>query len=703
MEDLKFNAFTDGYFDNEDLVPRYIKGLADHYFEKESREKKTIATREDHRRRIAQLKEYFINALGGIPSDGIPMESRITGKSKRKHREGHFTIERIVYTSLQDTWVTANLYLPGKSEGPVPGILFLCGHHPLGKACPAYQAACSELVMSGFAVLAIDPPGQGERYEYWEKELNRETVSPCTDDHSAAGFSAALVGHNILRYFLKDAQSGIDYLSRREEVDSSRIGVTGNSGGGTQTANLLVLDDRITAAAVSCYLTLRQSYMAANQAADPEQILWGAVSQGFNHDDYVFCFAPKPLLICSAEYDFFPIEGARGVYERAKRIYRIYGKEENINMAVSPSVHGLNSILVRDIQEWFSRHLLDQEKVRTGPVPQPLHPEELLCTGPGQVREAFGSKMIPDHTAEESKRLRKQRRKYPKNPEELRTVVSETLALKDPQRKPLEPQIRIIQSEEVQGISLEKLFYFTEEGIINTAHLLSPHGDTGGRKSIIFLTPEGTNEVESFLPSLVPLVSEGTVVLYLDPRGMGGNKTRKINPRDFWDYYGTIYKLSLDLSMMERSLLGDRIFDILIGTRILRRGLDTKPPVYTGFGYGAFLAYISAVMDHHSPGAVCVGAPLSFSDIAETRENYFDFRYYLFGLLKEWDLPELTRCFEGRKLRLIDPVDGTGTPSVTSAGAYPEYSAEGCSIIFSQGTANLELCWRHSLEEAFRG
>jgi hypothetical protein len=182
---------------------------------------------------------------------------------------------------------------------------------------------------------------------------------------------------------------------------------------------------------------------------------------------------------------------------------------------------------------------------------------------------------------------------------------------------------------------------------------------------------------------------------------MGGNKTRKINPGGLRDYYGTIYKLSLDLSMMERSLLGDRIFDIQIGTRILRRGLDTKPPVYSGFGYGALLAYLNAAMDTDSPGAVCVKSPLSFSDMAETRENYFDFRYYLFGPLKEWDLPELARCFEGKKLRLVDPLDGTGTPSAASAGGYPEYTAEGCSVMFSQGPANRELCWRQSLNEVF--
>jgi dienelactone hydrolase len=699
MESLRFGPFTDGYYDNENLLPGYVRRLADYYFTKEEEEKNSILSVEDHENRVQKLREYFRNALGGIPENTGAQEVKSFGRLRRKYREGHFRIEKLAFTSLKNTWVTANLYLPEKIDRPVPGVLFLCGHHPLGKAYSGYQSACFELVMSGMAVLAVDPPGQGERYQYWEKSIGRETIAPCTDDHSASGFCAALTGQNILRYFIRDASAGIDYLVSREEVDPAKIGVTGNSGGGTQTANLLLADHRIAAAAPSCYLTLRQSYMASNQAADPEQILPGAISRGFNHDDYVTCFAPKPLLICSAEYDFFCIEGAKAVYNRGKKIYRLYGREENLGMVTSPTTHGLGGILIRGIQEWFSRHLLGKEKVRTGPVPEPLHPEELTVTGSGQVRETFSSFTIPDHTAAESKRLSDHRRKQNGSADAVRAAVSGTLCLDDPLRRPVEPQVRIIKSEERQGITVEKIFYFTEEDILNTGLLLSPHGGTGGRNSIIFLTPDGTDQIEEYIDMILPLVENGTVLLFLDPRGIGGNKVRRINRFGLRDYYGTLYKLTLDLLMMERSLLGDRIFDVLAASNLLTDIFDTHHPLITGFGYGALLSYLASALLPRSPGAVCTGLPLSFSGMAETRENYFDYRYFLYGVLKTWDLPEVARCYSGRGFRIIDPVTGTGKPAAAGEAESAGYTPGEGSVLFSKGKGDLEKLWRRSLAE----
>ncbi|MFP4383309.1 MAG: alpha/beta hydrolase family protein [Spirochaetia bacterium] len=703
MGSLQFGSFTDGYYDNENLLPRYVRRLADYYFMKEEEEKKTVHSIKDHESRVRKIREYFYSALGGIPELSGEGEVKTYGRLRRKYREGQFTIEKIAFTSLENTWVTANLYLPEKIEKPVPGVLFLCGHHPLGKAYSRYQTACFELVMSGMAVLAVDPPGQGERYQYWEKSIGRETIAPCTDDHSASGFCAALTGQNILRYFIRDASAGIDYLISRSEIDPAKIGVTGNSGGGTQTASLLLADDRIAAAAPSCYLTLRQSYMASNQAADPEQILAGAISRGLNHDDFVGCFAPKPLLICSAEYDFFCIEGAKGVYNRGKKIYRLYGKKDNLGMVTSPSTHGLSGILIRGIQEWFSRHLLGQEKVRTGPVPEPLHPEELTVTGSGQVRETFNSLTIPDHVTAESKRLSGIRKKNRTSSDDLREAVSVTLSLNDPLRKPAEPQVRIISSEERQGITVEKIFYFPEEDIMNTGLLLSPHGGTGGRNSIIFLTPDGTDEIDEYIDMILPLVENGIVFLILDPRGIGGNKVRRINRFGLRDYYGTVYKLTLDLLMMERSLLGDRVFDVIAASRLLTEVFDTRNPGITGFGYGALPAYLGAALLRDSPGAVCTGLPLSFAGMAETRENHYDYRYFLNGVLKSWDLPDLTRCYDGRILRLIDPAAGTGKQAGAAEAESAGYIPGDGSVLFSLGKGDLEKLWRCSLAEIMPG
>src|SRR5205823_4843891 len=83
------------------------------------------------------------------------------------------------------------------------------------------------------------PPGQGERYQYWEPETERRLIGGCTTEHTHAGLPFTLQGASIARVFLWDAMRAIDYLVSRPEVDPDRIAVTGNSGGGTQTSFLM--------------------------------------------------------------------------------------------------------------------------------------------------------------------------------------------------------------------------------------------------------------------------------------------------------------------------------------------------------------------------------------------------------------------------------------------------------------------------------
>jgi cephalosporin-C deacetylase-like acetyl esterase len=104
---------------------------------------------------------------------------------------------------------------------------------------------------------------------------------------------------------------GIDHLASLPEVDATKIGCAGNSGGGTLTAYIAALDPRVAVAAICCYITTPARRMGnriqRDPSSDPEQVIFGFVSQGIDHAGLLALCAPRPTLVGSAQLDFFPI------------------------------------------------------------------------------------------------------------------------------------------------------------------------------------------------------------------------------------------------------------------------------------------------------------------------------------------------------------------------------------------------------------
>ena len=132
-------------------------------------------------------------------------------------------------------------------------------------------------------------------------------------------------------------------------MDPARLGCVGNSGGGTLTAYIAALDPRVTAAAICCYITTLPRRMAnrtqKDPSADPEQDIFGFVSEGIDHAGLLALRVPRPTLIGSAVQDFFPIEGARESFAEAKRLYEAAGAGDRVAMAEAPGGHGLSATL----------------------------------------------------------------------------------------------------------------------------------------------------------------------------------------------------------------------------------------------------------------------------------------------------------------------------------------------------------------------
>ena len=281
--------------------------------------------------------------------------------------------------------MTALLFLPKaeRFKPPYPAVLVPCGHEFDAKGYSPYQSMGALFALNGMAALVFDPIDQGERGQYlgpggWPKLWG-------STGHAMVGVGCVLLGQNVARFMIWDGMGAIDYLQSRPEVDPQRIGCTGSSGGGTQTAYLMALDDRICAAAPSCYLTSTPRLMAMTGPDDAEQQIFGQIIHGPHEADFVMMRAPAPVLICAATHDFFDIAGTWDTLRYAKRLYTRMGLAERVDILEDDADHNFSKTQREGVARWMSRWLLAKERVIAEPEIALLTKREYQCLPNGEV------------------------------------------------------------------------------------------------------------------------------------------------------------------------------------------------------------------------------------------------------------------------------------------------------------------------------
>ena len=335
-----------------------------------------------------QRREFFVRRIGGFP-ERTPLSAEVVG---RLEGDG-YRVEKVLFESRPRHHVTANLYLP-LAKPPYPAVLVPCGHSHNGKAAGGYQRISILLARNGMAALCYDPIGQGERYQMldYQQDHTHFTTAPrypvphprvqylCTIEHTTMGLGSILLGANVAQYRIWDGMRAIDYLQSRDDVIAEKIGCTGNSGGGTLTAYLMALDDRIVAAASVCYLTTFRRLIDTRGAQDAEQNIFGQILFGMDEPDYVMMRAPRATLICAATRDrTFDIEGTWDLFRQAKRFYTRLGYPERVGLIEADAPHGFTIQQREAAARWMARWLLGVDRVirEVDPLPDPLTDEKM--------------------------------------------------------------------------------------------------------------------------------------------------------------------------------------------------------------------------------------------------------------------------------------------------------------------------------------
>ena len=360
-----------------------------------------LRTRTDAESYVRDVRIRIAKCFGPFP-ERTPLNPRITAV----HKRDGYQIENVIFDSRPGFPVTANLYLPTNRTGPLPCVLGTCGHSATGKAGGTYRAYAEGLVRQGYVTLIFDPPGQGERLQVTGPDL-KPLHGVGTAEHSHLGNQMVLVGENLPTWFAWDGIRALDYLLSRPEVDRKHVGVTGNSGGGTQTTWLCGLDRRFTMAAPGCFITTFRRNLENEHSADPEQYPWRTLAEGLDHSDFLAAMAPRPLIILGQEKDFFDARGFEEAAERLRHLYRLLGAEENFASYLGNDYHGFSKPMREAMYAWFNK----QTGIAAGGAEPDLRGEPdsvLQCTKRGQVAE-FSPVSIATTVRDLSQQLRRTR------------------------------------------------------------------------------------------------------------------------------------------------------------------------------------------------------------------------------------------------------------------------------------------------------
>lgn len=648
------------------MLRSYLTGLAKQQLAARREKIASIRTREDAEKRQAEVRRTILQLMGGLPAAKSPLNLRTTGTLERDD----YRVDKIVFESQPDLYVTANLYVPRTGKPPYPAILHPTGHSAGAKATSFYQGISLALVKSGFVVLTYDPIGQGERRIFYDSDLADSKVGGPTAEHQMVGIQSLLAGETIARTMVWDGIRALDVLQSLPFVDAKRLGITGCSGGGTLTAYLAALDARLQVAAPACYISSWEEQLKGTGPQDAEQQFPDQLKNGIDHADFVEAFAPKPYLICSTREDFFPLEGARQTLEESRRIYALFGAEERISAFVGPGGHGVPPEQLRAISEWMVRWLEPGRKAYAGPPPPAEHEEDLYATATGQLATSLGGESASTLNVKRFSKILPERRPLASggDVEQLRSRLKQHIAALTryaPHRGPL--NVRTVEEVEQGGSKFTELVYESAPGRYVPALLAMP-GGKGRRGVAVYVDERGKKAAAADIEALLRL---GYAVLALDVSGAGETAPKRGGSADSWFGHDQIVALAL---MVGKPLTGIRMEDITRGIDLLdERGLLAGEKCL-GFGGGLVATDLlhAAVMDERIGGLIFERALVSFHAIARTPIHRRIFEAVLPGVLGHYDFPDLVAAVAPRPVWLSNLKSPLGN-TVAEAEARREY------------------------------
>ncbi len=642
------------YSDVQNSLYHHLANQAIDLLAKRSGEVGKITTLEDWQKRQAHIKTVLSEIVGPFPE-----KTPLNAKTVRIIEKEKFRVEHIIFESQPGFYVTSSLYIPKGLSKKVksPAIIYCSGHSEDGYRSPVYQYTIINLVMKGFIVFAFDPVGQGERLEYYDREKGKSSAGGPTREHSYPGNQAFITGSSQARYMIWDGIRAIDYLVSRKEVDVSRIGITGRSGGGTQSSYIAAFDERIYASAPECYITTFTRLLQTMGNQDAEQNFPRFVEKGLDLPDLLSVRAPKPSLMITTTRDIFSIQGAREAEAEIKRIYEAYGKIEFFGRAEDDTGHASTQKNREAMYSFFQKHLNNPGD--TGDhIVNLLTKEEMRVTADGQVSVSLGGETVYSLNRKVTLDVIAKRESLLKEDLSARETVLNSARKLSGYMEPDKTDMPVFSGRfSREGISIEKYFLKGEGNYVIPYLLIVPSRFNG--KAVIYLDPEGKSAELKAGGRIEWLARQGFMVLAPDLIGLGETGPGIFQGDAYID--GESHNLWYASIVIGRSIVGIRAADVSKLAGLLKQ--DSSVKEITGIAEKELSpVLLHAAAFDKSISSVALIEP--YSSYRSLVLNRFYKASFIAGVvpssLKEYDLPLLAGSLAPRRLVIAGPSDSNG-------------------------------------------
>ncbi|HUL51104.1 MAG TPA: acetylxylan esterase [Candidatus Nitrosotalea sp.] len=468
-----------------------------------------IRTLDDWKARRQEFRRQLREMLGLDPLPiRTPLKVEINGVLERDA----YRIEKIVFQSMPGLFVTGNFYVPRGPARSSPTILYLCGHSPNPNGAKVeYQERANWYAAHGYPCLILDTLEFGE-----VAGIHHGT-------HNLNMWNWLSLGYTPAGVEVWNAMRAIDYLETRPEVDKSRIGLTGISGGGAMTWYTAAVDERVAVAAPVC-----STFTFGSQAE--HWIASGQCDCIYYHNTYGWDFpvvgaliAPRPLLIISGQKDtIFPPDGYHAVFQRAKKIYDLYAgtNSERIRELDDNVGHSDPPLFLRGARQWMRRWLSSSQEALPDETGTPTReaPEELACLT--RIPEgAINFRIQNQFTVSASLTNWSSQGEWQQRRAALLAQLKDKVFRWFPSEPvPFDAKVSTGNSGYMlKYADYREISFQTEPGVRVRSQLLTPKMGAGGKPMLIYVKRAGDSIYSMDTDELLPLLGRYTVMI-LHPR-----------------------------------------------------------------------------------------------------------------------------------------------------------------------------------------